>query len=305
MTTLTATENFSPNSVAIYRYLLENGAAEVVSSGYEGGDGDSPWYMTPLHMAAFSENIDSAFATAQLLIVYGADVDDRYKMWDNEESIEAMEEIELFGFPQSEPQDYPPFVNDTAAEIAENKGNVKLANWLNAVAGWSPLKAAAGCRLVHDAKMALRTGAIDVEVATDDADDEGTARLLDTRMLLDLVATAETSGNKLPWENAPDVCMLTVKLMKAAIRGWWPTTHWIHHAGVREAVRVVLHVSAQLSRSVPRDSQRQTRATTALVRARHQNGVLSGSTTLPTLPAEIWLLIMSFFLRMDWRVPSK
>ncbi len=59
-------------------------------------------------------------------------------------------------------------------------------------------------------------------------------------------ATSTTPPTELPWQDAPDVCQITVKLIKAATRGWAPTRHWLYHTGFRMAVRTVLQVSERL-----------------------------------------------------------
>ena len=92
----------------------------------------SPSYpgTTPLHAAGFS----SVLLAMQYLVVYGA-------------SLVAED-----------------FEGRTPAQFAALVNKPALAAWLNAVAGWSQLRVAAGCRLHKDAAFLLRRGKIDPEI---------------------------------------------------------------------------------------------------------------------------------------------
>ena len=62
------------------------------------------------------------------------------------------------------------------------------------------------------------------------------------------VATAQTSTDALPLENAPPVCQTTIKLMKAATKGWRRATHWLLHGGVRQIAHTMLLIAERLHR---------------------------------------------------------
>jgi hypothetical protein len=113
-------------------------------------------------------------------------------------------------------------------------------------------------------------------------------------------ATSTTPPTELPWQDAPDVCQITVKLIKAAARGWAPPRHWLHHTAFRMAVRTVLHVSERLHRQhavflpVEGTGRRRGRSATAAAAA--------AVVHLPILPPEMWIVIMGFLLRRNWAV---
>ena len=77
-------------------------------------------------------------------------------------------------------------------------------------------------------------------------------------------------------------CDITAKLIADATIGWLPTTHWLHHGKVREAVRTVLLLATRLEKE-------DDAAITA--------GIAPNELTLPT---EVWYLISGFFLRSWW-----
>jgi hypothetical protein len=111
-------------------------------------------------------------------------------------------------------------------------------------------------------------------------------------------ATSTTPPTELPWQDAPDVCQITVKLIKAATRGWAPPRHWLYHTGFRMAVRTVLQISERLHRQhavvlpVERTARRRGRSATAAAAV--------AVVHLPILPPEMWIAIMGFFLRSNW-----
>jgi hypothetical protein len=129
-------------------------------------------------------------------------------------------------------------------------------------------------------------------------------------------------------ENIPAVCSRTVQLVVAATCGWSRVRHALHHQGVRTAVHALLLVSERLRRQFYAIAS-TTIATTAItttttlftatgntttVKA-FGGGVGGGAAALtsvavggdgvstPLLPPEMWLAIMSYFLRRDWAVP--
>jgi hypothetical protein len=169
------------------------------------------------------------------------------------------------------------------AALATFNGHHELAAWLGAVAGWAPLRVAAGCRLHTPIATMLKLGRMD-------PDAQPWSQLALAR------ATSTSPSTELPWQYAPDVCQITVKLIKAANRGWAPPRHWLYHTGVRTAVRTVLQVSERLHRQhavvlpVERTGRRCGRSATIAVTA----------VCLPILPPEMWIAIMCLFLRSNW-----
>ena len=70
---------------------------------------------------------------------------------------------------------------------------------------------------------------------------------------------------------SPDVCPATTQLVHDAVGPWKPSRHLLFHAGFRSHILVVMLTGNR-------------------VRDRHN------------VPTEMWLLICSFFLRLDWEV---
>eukprot|EP00729_Bicosta_minor_P007476 gene7475-biopygen12020 len=210
---------------------------------------------TPLHTAAWRGHL----LAAQLLIVHGA----RLTAIDND--------------------------GDTPAAAASAEGKPALAEWLTAVSGWSQLRVAAGCRLHEDAAVALRLGRID----PDWGDSTGTSTAIEEMLAAIVTANAEPTG--LPWQDATPICRETAKLVVAATRGWSRTTHWLHHANVREAVFAVLVAARRLEMNPG--------ALAALEPASDGKGG-GASTDEPAAPAvlpiEMWLYSMRFFKRSWW-----
>ena len=157
---------------------------------------------------------------------------------------------------------------------------------VTAVAGWSPLRIAAGCRLHKEAALLLRKGKID-------PDDPAATSVQDT---MQLVATSQTKPVALPWQNAPPICKATVKLVAGATRGWHRTTHWLHHNAVRDAVFAVVVVTGRLQ---TKDAFQAEAMPVALASA---DADVAATAPLPLLPIEIWLFAMRFFQRSWWGV---
>jgi hypothetical protein len=237
----------------------QNGHAEVVvmllvCDGIAVNKARTDIGATPLHAAAYNDHL----CIAQLLVVFGA----------NMVATDAQDD-------------------ETAQKWATNAGHLGFAAWLGAVAGWSPLRVAAGCRLHTPITTMLKQGRID-------PDAQPWSQLALAR------ATSATLPTELPWQDAPDVCQITVKLIKTATRGWAPPRHWLYHIGFRMAVCTVLQVSERLHRQhalvlpVDRTARRRGRSATTptAVAVVH----------LPILPPEMWIVIMGFFLRRNWAV---
>ena len=169
-----------------------------------------------------------------------------------------------------------------------------LAAWLNAVSTWSSLRIAAGCRLHREVATLLRQGRMDPDSFT-------------IPEILAAVATSKAQPAALPWDGAPPVCRRTVALVADATRGWHRTTHWLHHAKLREAVFTVLAVADRLyakaalpqEEEPPQQAKRRRRSTRAAAAAAAAE---IASVPLPTLPPEIWLHCMGFVLRSWWAV---
>jgi ankyrin repeat protein len=206
---------------------------------------------TPLHAAALFGHR----SIAQLLVVFGAN----------------MAATAAFEGEHETPQKWTTY-----------DGHHELAAWLGAVAGWSPLRVAAGCRLHTPIATMLKQGRMD-------PDAQPWSQLALAR------ATSTTPPTELPWQDALDVCQITVKLIKAATRGWAPPRHWLHHAGVRTAVRTVLQVGEWLHRQDV--LVRSLESSTAAART-----AAAVDDVLPILPPEMWIAIMGFFLRNNWAV---
>ena len=205
---------------------------------------------------------------------------------------------------------------DTAASIAGHRfatgeGKATLAEWLAAVASWSPLRIAAGCRMHKEVAFLLRRGRID-------PDDPAATSI---QSIMEVVATSKAKPAALPWQNAPPICKATIKLVADATCGWHRTTHWLHHAGVRNAVFAVMVVALRLERGVavaavplspaaPSDQPSKPRAgwlTRAVPAVTAAVGTtvaveVAAPTPLPVLPIEIWMYSMRFAKRSWWIV---
>lgn len=218
-------------------------------------DGD-----TPLHTSAWRGHL----LCAQLLVIHGASVSAKNN------------------------------TNETAVESAITDNQPILAEWLTAIPSWSPLRAAAGCRLYKDVAVALRLGRMDP-----DADDFSQPASI-TQELIAAIATSKATPLELPWRDAPPICKKTIKLVVAATRGWHRTTHWLHHCKAREAVCAVMMVADRLETKgalpLPPPSQSQPWQATRAVAAE------AVAMPLPVLPIEMWFHAMSFIKRSWWPV---
>jgi hypothetical protein len=194
---------------------------------------------TPLHIAAYNGHLP----ITQYLVVYGADMTGT----DHDGSMPRHD--------------------------AAEQGHATLVEWLDAVAGWSRLRIAAGCRLHAAITIQLKRGTMDPDALP----------LAEIRLAL---AAAATPAPELPWSDAPELCPLTGKLLKSATQGWAPATHWLHHARVRTAVHTLLLVSERVHRR--QSFQRRGRSAAILGAA--------------SMPPEMWIGIMRFVLRSGWQV---
>ena len=209
---------------------------------------------TPLHGAIVGGSLP--LLTAQVLVLYGA-------------SLVAED-------------DHGRTPTQLAAHINQDPPAPELAEWLNAVSGWSQLRVAAGCRLYKDAAFLLRRGKID-------PDDPATTSIKD---IMVVVAASHAKPATLPWQNAAPICRATIKLVADATRGWHRATHWLHHKAVRGAVFAVLVVVGRLEKKRALPAEAASAATGAA-------GTTAGA---PLLPIEIWLFAMRFLKRSWWEV---
>ena len=133
----------------------------------------------------------------------------------------------------------------------------------------------------------------------------------------DCIALAEAAAKAQRiriWENAPQICKATIKLVADATRGWHRTTHWLHHKQLRMAVHAVVVVVGRLEtkdamlqfEDVDSDGndgdeqneplpRRQTRAATAAA-------LVEVTTPLPVLPMDLWFHALGFCKRSWWTV---
>lgn len=166
----------------------------------------------------------------------------------------------------------------TAHMLAARYNYGTLSRWLAAVAGWSPLEVAAGCRLHSAATLALRLGLIDPYASASTA-------------TASMVHCAATSTHL--WPDQPPVCRETKLFARAAMASWSPARHWLYHATFRRAVNTVVLVAQRLARH-------------SCHRGVCDRGSCSNDSRtvlgLPTLPPEVWLMLCTWLLRRHWSV---
>lgn len=113
------------------------------------------------------------------------------------------------------------------AATAANHHHIRV--WLDAVAGWSALEIAAGCRLHRIMRSSVQRGILDPEEVV-------------PRRLLSLCTTA--AERLWPWALGP--CRTTTKLVKDCIRGWSPSIHMMFHSRFRRRIHEILVVRQRL-----------------------------------------------------------
>eukprot|EP00729_Bicosta_minor_P006879 gene6879-biopygen15907 len=201
--------------------------------------------VTPLHAAAGNGELSAA----QLLVVHGASID----------AVTAF--------------------NDTPFSDAAEEGHQHLAEWLNAVATWSPLRVAAALRMHACITCLLQQGRLDPDDRV----------MFPAAEIMAAIAASTATPAELPWENALPTCQTTIKLVRDASFGWKYSTHQLYHANVKKAVLVVLVVEDRLERA-----------------GRARNNTAGAASPdyapLPLLPLELWLFIVHFFQRSWWEV---
>ena len=244
----------------------DNGHTEIVAmllafDGIDVNQARADDGITPLHGAA----INGDLVSAQLLVVCGA----------------RLTATGSRGWGSSE----------TPAQVATRDHPV-LAEWLNAVVGWSPLRVAAGCRLHKEVAVLLRQGRLD-------PDDLATTSI---KGIMQVVATATTTPAALLWQNAPPICNATVKLVTGAFSGLHCTTYWLHHAGVRKAVFATLVVAKHLDEedSLRWAEEAEEEAEPPVIASDGNYVTTPTDDALPILAPEIWLHALSFVKRSWW-----
>jgi hypothetical protein len=218
---------------------------------------DLEFGFTPLHVAAVSGNL----ATSQLLTVFGADAT---------------------ATTIANPFDLVDGGRETPLRLATVAEEPLLVEWLGAVVGWPPLRVAAGCRLHREVVAQLKRGLIDPD----------TLLWSDVELMRGTAAAPPTT---LQWGDAPAVCPITVKLIKAITRGWAPARHWWHHANVRTAVYTLLQVGERLHGRSLTQAEHSTKMC-------GRSAPAAAAVVLPILPPEMWMAVMGFFLRRHWSV---
>ena len=191
---------------------------------------------------------------------------------------------------------------DTPEDLAAMENYEKMVEWLQAIAEWTPLRVAAACRLHTDVAAALRQGRVD-------PDDTAATSVKD---IVGVIATSKAEPAALPWRDAPPICKKTIKLMRDATRGWHRTTHWLHHAHVREAAFTVVCVARRLEvkeKDAPppelaRPAQMK-QAAIAVAEAEASGPATPLGNAMPVLPIEMWFHAMSFVMRSWWGVGSR
>merc|ERR1712166_983264 len=155
--------------------------------------------------------------------------------------------------------------------------------------------------LHNEAAHLLRKGKVD-------PDDPTATSIKD---IVAVIATANAKPAALPWQNAPQICKATQRLVVDATRGWHCTTHGLHHAGVREAVYAVMVVAGRLQKK-----QNDASSGALAVAVVDDGGAAAADTDveaaadtdvkatapLPVLPIDMWFHAMSFFKRSWWAV---
>jgi hypothetical protein len=177
--------------------------------------------------------------------------------------------------------------NQTAQELAVRFDHPELAAWLGAVAQWSSLRVAAGCRFHSAVAIQLKQGRMDPD-----------KQLLWPEMQLALDTSVAPPAN-LPWDDAPEVCPITAKLITDAIKGWAPKRHWLHHANIRTAVHILLLVSERLH---CQHLQVTSPPSFRIVQQQWWGGRDPAGAVVPILPPEMWSGVARFFVRSDWPV---
>ena len=168
------------------------------------------------------------------------------------------------------------FEGNAPSFYAIRYGHHSLADWLDAVIAWSPMRVAAALRMHSCITFLLQQGRID-------PDDRVTFPATE---IVAAIAASSAAPAALPWESALHTCQTAIKLVISASFGWKYSTHQLYHANVKSAVFAVLAVADRLQPGRRADAAE----------------AASGLAPLPLLPPELWLLILHFFQRSWWRV---
>ena len=139
--------------------------------------------------------------------------------------------------------------------------------FLDATEDWRPLRIAMACRTPPARLRAL--------IATGKIDPTGCCPLPE------LIAAAADPAALWPGQPpvpAEDTAAELMVLLRLTMAPWSPSTHSLHHLRLRVAVRTVLLVSARYSRGN------------------------QGPRARPTLPPDLWRVVLGQLLRRDWQV---
>ena len=159
-------------------------------------------------------------------------------------------------------------LSDLTLALNINQNHPAAAAFIDAVVRWPPIRIAVACRAPTDLGAMLRRGLVDT---------------IGHHSRAELIATATSPAELWPGQPAP--CPATARLAREAMAKWSLSNHRLHHANFRAAVYAVLLTAARLTylgRNARRRSARQR--------------------TLPALPEELWLAVLSNLLRRDWAV---
>ena len=194
-----------------------------------------------------------------------------------------------------------------------------IADWSKEMRDWSPLRVAVASGLPKESTSALRLGNFDPDQIPIHFDRHDELEHQETR---DLAA-----HSPIPWggrwvpnvdDDSDETEQLRSELVlfaRLATSGWSPQAHWLHHRGVRDAIKVLLLISERLYQNsvqpelAAAPASGGTPSTTAAPdpgqSQHHPDDQVAAAATplLPLLPQEMWLHIGAFFCRSFWPVP--
>jgi ankyrin repeat protein len=220
--------------------------------------------------------------------------------------------------------------------LMRTKGFTELACWLEGVATarYAPFEIAISLQMPTDATVALRLGHIDPDDCYDGhlqptasapkafqlGMGASATQAAPSGRLHAVVRQATSTAARL--RAKAHACHSTRALATAALTGWSPRVHWLHHAGVRAAIKTCLLVAERLRwhRTVPAAPPQTEKVALPLKRSRcsRSSRILRSHCTpkqterrvlmavchprAVVLPPEIWLLLLSFVRRGDFAV---
>lgn len=196
-----------------------------------------------------------------------------------------------------------------------------IADWSKEMRDWSPLRVAVASGLPKESTTALRLGNFDP--------DRIPIPRFDRHVELEHQETRDLAAHSpIPWggrwvpnvddsDETEQLRSELVQFARLATSGWSPQAHWLHHRGVRDAIKVLLLISERLYQNsvqpelAAAPASRGTPSTTAAPdpgqSQHHQDDQVAAAAAplqlLPLLPQEMWLHIGAFFCRSFWPVP--